>query len=161
MPVEKDQFRRILGGFATGVTVVTSVLDGKPGGMTVNSFTSVSLTPPLVLFCADKRTRTHDLVDRSGVYAVNLLSEAMRPLSDLFADSRKTDEERFAAGKHAPGKATGAPIFEGGLGWLECRVVQRVPGGDHTIFVGEVVDMGPGDGPPLMFFRGKYGRMAT
>ena len=161
MPVDKDQFRKVMGQFATGVTVVTTAHEGRRAGMTANAVTSVSLVPPLVLFCADRRARTNEMIDRSGVFALSILTEAMRPISDLFADPRKSEDERFGGAKHAPGAATGAPILEGNLGWLECRVVHRYEGGDHTIFVGEVVGAGPGEGSPLLFHRGKYTRLAT
>ena len=159
MPVSPDHFRRIMGQFATGVTIVTAAHEGRLAGMTANAITSVSLQPMLVLFCADRRARTNEMIDRSGAFALNILTEKMRPLSDLFADNKKSEEERFAAVRHAPGAVTGAPILERNMGWLECRVAHRYEGGDHTIFVGEVVNAGAGDGKPLIFYKGKYGRL--
>ena len=156
MPVSPDQFRRIMGQFATGVTIVTTVHEGRLGGMTANAISSVSLDPMLLLFCADRKTRTHEMIDRSGVFAVNVLTEAMRSLSDLFANNKKGEEERFGAARHAPGAVTGAPILEGNMGWIECKVVHRYDGGDHTIFVGEVVNAGQAEGKPLIFYKGRY-----
>ena len=97
-----------------------------------------------------------EVLDRSGAFALNILTEEMQPLSDLFANNKKSEEERFAAVRHAPGAVTGAPILEGNMGWLECRVAHRYEGGDHTIFVGEVVNAGQAEGKPLVFYKGRY-----
>jgi flavin reductase (DIM6/NTAB) family NADH-FMN oxidoreductase RutF len=155
MSLDAAEFRRALGQFATGVTIVTTVHEGERQAMTVNSFSSVSLDPPLVLFCADKRSRTHAAIRSSGVFAVNLLSEAQRPISDLFA-GKGTDAERQQA--LAGGVAeTGSPIFNHGLGWLDCKLAQAHDSGDHVIYVGEVVGVSRGDeSSPLLYFRDRY-----
>jgi len=155
MPVSVDEYRRVMGHFATGVAIVTTVHAGRIGGMTANAITSVSLDPMLLLFCADKRTRTHDMIGRSGVFAVNILNKEMRELAKIFAENGRPEAERFRGVKYTTAK-TGAPILEGNLGWIECRVVYRYAGGDHTIFVGEVVNAGERAGSPLIFYRGGY-----
>jgi len=155
MTFDAMEFRKALGQFATGVTVVTTKNAGVPHAMTVNSFASVSLEPPLVLFCADKRTRTNDAVKAAGIFAVNMLREEQRPVSDLFA-GKGTDEERLKvlSEESAP---TGSPIFPGSLGWLDCKVWAVHDAGDHVIYIGEVVAAKRGDmGAPLLYYRGTY-----
>ena len=115
--ISTDQYRRIMGHFATGVTIVTTAHDGRIAGMTANAITSVSLEPMLLLFCADKRTRTHDMIDRSGVFAVTILSEEMRELAQMFAENGRPEEERFRGVKYTTAK-TGAPILQGTVGWI-------------------------------------------
>lgn len=159
MPVRPELFRRVMGSFATGVTIVTTAADGELAGMTVNSLTSVSLEPPLVLFCADHRTRTCRAVEASGVFAVNILPQELRPISDVFASQGRSEAERFGCIGHRA-SASGAPILEGNMGWLECRVRQAVAAGDHTIFIGEVLSAGAGEGDPLLYFRGRYAKLA-
>ena len=155
MAVTVEQYRHVMGNFATGVTIVTTAYKGRLAGMTANAITSVSLDPMLLLFCADKRTRTHDVIDRSGIFAVNILSEKMSELAKIFAENGRPQEERFRGLKYSTAK-TGAPILEGNVGWIECRVVYRYAGGDHTIFVGEVVNANQGEGNPLILHRGRY-----
>jgi flavin reductase (DIM6/NTAB) family NADH-FMN oxidoreductase RutF/ubiquinone/menaquinone biosynthesis C-methylase UbiE len=157
MAIDAVELRKVLGQFATGVTVVTTVHEGVPQGMTANSFTSVSLDPPLVLFCADKRARSGMNVGPAGFFAVNFLGEDQRDLSDLFA-GRGSDEERAEALAHiAETSATGAPILRGALGWLDCRLDRAVDAGDHVVYFGEVLAAGAGEaGAPLLYYRGSY-----
>lgn len=154
MPVDPNEFRRVMGQFATGVTVVTSRHGSEQHGMTVNALTSVSLNPPLVLFCADTRTRTYRVVNDSGIFAISILAQDQRPLADLFAS--RAEVERFRGIPTRTGK-TGAPILEGSLGWVDCRVVKKIEAGDHVIFLGHVEEVGRGEAaPPLLFYRGTY-----
>ena len=155
MPVSVDEYRRVMANFATGVAIVTTVHEGRIGGMTANAITSVSLDPMLLLFCADKRTRTHDMIDRSGVFAVTILTQEMRELSQIFAENGRPEDERFNGVKYVTGKM-GAPILEENMGWIECRVAYRYAGGDHTIFVGEVVNASERAGSPLIYYRGGH-----
>ena len=153
--ISADQYRRIMGNFATGVAIVTTAHEGRVCGMTANAITSVSLEPMLLLFCADKRTRTHDMIDRSGVFAVNILTQEMSELAKVFSDNGRPEEERFRGVQYHTAR-TGAPILDGNMGWIECQVTYRYAGGDHTIFVGEVVNAGERLGNPLVFWRGRY-----
>jgi len=156
MAIEAAEFRKVLGQFATGVTVVTTVHEGVAQGMTVSSFTAVSLEPPLVLFCADKRARTGVAVGAAGVFTVSVLRESQRRLSDLFAGAG-TDAEREAELARGRRAATGCPILEGALGHVDCKVLQAHDAGDHQIYVGEVVDARVGEvGAPLLYYRGTY-----
>ena len=156
MPVSKDEFRTALGCFASGVTVVTTVCpDNKPGGITVSAFTSVSLEPPLVLVCIDKRASVHDSLTEGKHFAVNILAEDQEHLSRLFASK---EQDRFSRAPYQPG-VTGAPVLHGAAASLECRVVSAYPGGDHTIIVGEVESTAVADRRPLAYHRGGYARL--
>ncbi|MRG94736.1 flavin reductase family protein [Polyangium spumosum] len=157
MSLSAAELRRVLGQFATGVTVVTTRHEGVPQGMTANSFTSVSLEPPLVLFCADKRARSGTIVGAARCFAVNVLAEDQRHLSDLFA-GKGTDAERSALlAEIGQTAVTGAPVLPGSLGWLDCRLERAIDAGDHVVFLGEVVAASTGDpSAPLLYFRGAY-----
>lgn len=147
-----------MGNFATGVTVVTMHDGERDHAMTVNSLTSVSLDPPLVLYNADKETDSHDFTKQAGNYAVNILGEDQSWLSNRFAGDHKEMEEPFADVETRRGE-TGAFIFENALAYLDCELVNSYPGGDHTIYVGEVKAhevLRPQD-EALTFFRGDYG----
>ena len=155
--IDDTTYRNVMGQFATGVTVVTVDADG-PHGMTVNSFASVSLEPPLVLFNADKETNTHDLVAEAEHFAVNILSEEQQWISDRFAGEHHDLEEPFDDVPTTTAE-TGAPIIEGTLAYIDCTLSETHPGGDHTIYVGEVQDLAleEATAKPLTFFRGSYG----
>jgi flavin reductase (DIM6/NTAB) family NADH-FMN oxidoreductase RutF len=157
MPVGKDEFRTALGHFASGVTVVTtSGKDGSVRGMTVSAFSSLSLDPPLVLICVENRTSIYEhLNEEGGFFAVNILAEDQELVSRRFATK---DTDRFDGIGYTTG-ATGSPILTGALAFVECRVVNAYPGGDHTIFVGEVEAMGATEGKPLAYFRGGYSKL--
>lgn len=156
--VSADRFRSVTGSFATGVTIVT--ISGKEidHGMTVNSFASVSLEPPLVLFNADISTRTHDLVEERENFAVNILAMDHRDISDRFAgqqdeyDDPFTDVSTFAA-------ETGAPILEDSIAYIDCSLEASYDGGDHTIYLGHVEELDTlnPDKKPLTFYKGAYG----
>lgn len=159
MGVTSEEYRRIMGSFATGVTIVTTAHDGELAGMTANAVSSVSLEPIMLLFCADKKSRTHDVIDAGGVFAVNLLTQEMQELSNRFARPGMSQDQQFGDVQYTSA-TTGSPILEGNMGWFDCRVVHRHAGGDHTIFVGEVVDAQYADGEPLIYYRGSYNRLA-
>lgn len=151
--MEPRALRRALGNFVTGVTVVTTVDgEGRPRGLTANSFTSVSLDPPLVLVCIATASSSCAVFEASGGFAVNVLSEEQRPICDGFA-ARSAD--RFAGVAWAPG-ATGAPRLEGSLVSLDCSVHGRMPAGDHMILIGRVEDYAVLPGRPLVFGQGGY-----
>ena len=158
-PLTKEHFRRVMGQFATGVTVVTTRLGNEVHGLTANAVCSVSLEPLLVLVCLDHAADTHPLLENSGVFAVNILSHEQEHLSRLFAGPTEEKMGRLEAlGYRAA--VTGAPIIDGCLAYLDCRVVAAYPGGDHTIFIGQVEEAEIGeDSTPLLFFRGRYARI--
>lgn len=159
MSITPELFRQTMGTFATGVTVVCfRRRDGLPGGLTVNSFTSVSLVPPLVLVCIDKKAESHDEMLAATSFSVNVLSADQEELSRRFATSKLTAKERFEGVDWQPA-ANGAPLLAGCLSYVTCGLSARHDAGDHTIFVGEVTAAEVRDAEPLLFFRGKYGRL--
>lgn len=148
-----DDFRATLGRLATGITVITTTLEGRDFGMTVSAFTSLSLDPPLVLACVDRSATLHDLLVEDVVFGVNVLAAGQETLSRRFASGDPTD--RFAGVGYTRG-ALGAPLLDGTLAWLECRVAARHPGGDHTIVVGAVAEVGVREERPLLYYRSGY-----
>jgi 3-hydroxy-9,10-secoandrosta-1,3,5(10)-triene-9,17-dione monooxygenase reductase component len=161
------QFRDVLGLFCSGVTVVTSVSDGQPVGMTCQSFSSVSLEPPLVMFSPAKTSRAWPLMRRAGFFCVNILAAGQSDLSNGMATK---GEDKFN-GVGWTAAATGAPVLEGVLGYVDCAVHQVVEAGDHYVVIGAVKELSFGDrqsgdkqsggsagspGDPLLFFGGKY-----
>src|SRR5438105_8302459 len=153
MPVSKDEFRSAMSRFASGVTVVTAKTESnQPSGLTVSSFASLSLEPPLVLICIDKRASIHDLLVEGRYFAVNVLAEDQEILSRRFASR---DADRFSGTGYTEG-VTGVPLLNDVLVAVECRIVQTYPGGDHTIIVGEVERATVSDSKPLAYFRGGY-----
>ncbi|MCC7354649.1 MAG: flavin reductase family protein [Anaerolineae bacterium] len=155
--MDKGLFRQVLGLFATGITVVTTrQADDTLHGLTINSFTSVSLTPPLVLICVERRARSHEFIAQSGAFAVNFLSEQQEIISERFSARAPLVSSSFEGIPYRIA-ATGSPILEGCLGWVDCRVWATYDGGDHTIFVGQVEALGLGEGSlPLLYYRGRY-----
>ncbi len=157
MAVSKDEFRAALSRFISGVTVVTTLgKDNLPAGITVSAFSSLSLDPPLILACIDKRASLHDHLTEGSHFAVNILSEDQQDISRLFASK---DEDRFEVARYRWG-VTGAPLLDGSLAYIECRIVHAYPGGDHTIIVGEVESTGLADDKPLAYYRGDYANLA-
>jgi flavin reductase ActVB len=158
MAVTQAEFRRALRHFAAGVTVVTTRDgEGRPCGLTASAFTAVSLDPPLVLVCVDRAATAHPAVERHGWFAVNVLARSQELLSRQFAAS---GGDKFAGVPFRDGHA-GLPVLEGVLAALECRLVERHAGGDHTIFVGQVEATSIEGGMPLVYFQGAYHRLAT
>ncbi len=154
--MDASEFRRILGHWATGVAVVTTRLpDGRPWGLTANAFASVSLHPPLVLVCVDLTSDTHAGLRAAGFFAVSVLSAEQERLARRFADGQLADKFEGVAWRP---EATGAPVLEDVTAWVDCRVRAEHPAGDHSIFVGEVVAGDAAAAPPLLFYRGGYGR---
>lgn len=149
-------FREVLGQFATGVAVVTATADGEPVGMAVNSFTSVSLDPPLVLFCAARTSTTWPSIRAAGRFAVNILAEHQEDVSRLFA-TRGAD--RFGAVDWHLG-ASGAPVLDDLLAFVDCVIESEHDAGDHVIVIGRVLDLGiRAERGPLLFHGGGYGRL--
>jgi flavin reductase (DIM6/NTAB) family NADH-FMN oxidoreductase RutF len=155
LPPDAATYRTVLGHFATGVVIVTAVDGDEPVGMAANSFTSVSLEPPLVLFCAAKSSSTWPRIQASGKWAANFLDEAGEEVCRLFAQK---GADRFARVAYAPGR-TGSPILEDALAFVDCETIVEHDAGDHVIVVGRVVELGyQPEGKPLLFYRGGYGR---
>ncbi len=148
--------RRIMGMFATGVTVVTTSDGTNHNGLTANAVTSLSLDPPLVIVAVDRRAQSHKSISDNRCFAVNILAGDQQPLSDRFAKSGPKDFSDLDFKKDA----TGSPILGGTLGYADCRVTHILPGGDHDIFVGEIVAGEAGTGLPLLYFQGKYRQIA-
>lgn len=156
------RFRDVLGRFATGVTVVTALSQGaagdEPVGMTCQSFMSVSIDPPLVVFSPARTSRAWPLIQRSGAYCVNVLAADQVDVSDQMA-SRGTD--KFAGISWRPSPETGSPVLEGALAYVDCRIHTVHEAGDHRLVVGRVVDLGASDVPDaLTFFQGRYGSLS-
>ncbi|MGH7815145.1 MAG: flavin reductase family protein [Candidatus Binataceae bacterium] len=154
MPIDKNELRRVMGHFATGVTVITSRrAAGELHGFTANAFTSVSLTPPLLLICVDKKAESYPCFAETKVFTVNVLAADQEALSRHFSVSGGS---KFESVSYRPG-ANGAPILDGAIAWLECNVLNAVEAGDHTIYVGEIEQAEtPRDFKPLLFYRGGY-----
>lgn len=155
MTIDPTDFRYVLGHFASGVTVTTMQVDGHNHGLTVSSFTSLSLDPPLILVCIDKRYPSHALLQQAESFAVNILAEDGEHLSRHFASRT---EDKFAGIAYHSG-VTGAPLLDEALATLECRLHDVLPGGDHSIFVGEVLAMNTNEGKPLLYYRSGYGAL--
>ena len=154
LPVTEDEFREGLRHWPSGVTIVTARSGSRIHGMTVSAFTSVSLTPPLVLVCADKSSHTHPLIAEGGVFAANILAAGQEALSNRFA-SKKDEDRRFEGVEWYEG-VTGAPILRGVVAALDCRVVSAHDAGDHVIYVGlvEAIETQPAE--PLVYHAGSY-----
>lgn len=155
MSVDPDGFRSVLGRFASGVTVVT-VRDpqGRDQGMTVSAFSSVSLSPPLVMVCIGHEASLHPLIGHVTHFGVNILSATQEALSRRFA----AHLDRFD-GVGFERAESGVALIEGALAFLECRIVARHPTGDHTIVIGEVEAVGNRDDRPLLYYRGGYAQL--
>lgn len=151
MAFDSLAFRKALGQFATGVTVISVATEDGVHGMTANSFTSVSLEPPLVLVCVDKRRTTHALLQQVKRFGISVLAEGQQDVSAWFAGRR----ERPASFEWRFGEAT-VPVLAGAVAWFECTVAYAYEGGDHTIFVGLVERFGAPGGRPLIFHQGRY-----
>ena len=153
MAIDPSDFRRALSRFASGVTAVTTRdAEGRPLGLTVTAFSSVSLEPPLVLVCVDERSEAHAGFAQSGVFGVSILSEEQEAVSRRFAWGGAT---KFAE-TETVGGSLGVPLVVGALAHLECRVVAAHPAGDHVVYVGEIVAMSTRPGRPLLYCQGRY-----
>ena len=156
MPIDDAEIKRAMSHFASGVTVVTTEHQGKPYGMTVASFASVSLQPPLVLVCIEKSVKSHDAIRDAKKFGVSILSANQSEISNLFASK---SQEKFTGLTTLRGKL-GIPLIAGSLCAIECSLHAQFDGGDHSIFVGEVRDMTIADGAPLLYYRSAYHRIA-
>jgi flavin reductase (DIM6/NTAB) family NADH-FMN oxidoreductase RutF len=157
VPLDSLLQRRILGRFATGITVATTRIGDELHGMTANAVTSLSLDPPLVLLCVDKRAGFLIPLKESKIFALNILGEEHEHHSRHFAQK---GPKAFTDWNAAVG-ATGAPILKDALAWVDCKVADILPGGDHEIFIGEIISGDCRDGRPLLYFGGNYAQLKS
>jgi flavin reductase (DIM6/NTAB) family NADH-FMN oxidoreductase RutF len=148
--IDPRDFRETLGRFASGITVTTTVHEGKVHGITANAFVSVSIDPPLVLVSVDNRTDMHQLLSQSGRYGVSILAEGQQAVSQHFAGQSQEDLEIPFVWRE------GLPLLEGSVAHLVCRVVDAHPAGDHTLYIGRVEYLDYREDVPLLFYTGKY-----
>ncbi len=157
MPLDSDLFRSVLGRFASGVTVVTTRdAHDRDHGMTVSAFSSLSLFPPQILVCIDRLASVHDVLMGAEWIVVNILNATQEPLSRRFSHLEAQSRFEGIGYSRAP---HGAPILDDVLAHLECRIVQRLDGGDHTIVVAEVEAADARDVRPLLYYRGGYAQL--
>lgn len=155
---DSARYRQVLGHFTTGVTVITAVVEDGPVGMAVGSFSSVSLDPPLVGFFAGKTSTSWPKIELAGAFCVNILGEEQEDICRRFASK---ESDKFAGLGWSPA-GSGSPQLDGAIAWIDCDIDQVVDAGDHVLVMGAVRDLDVGhDGPPLVFFRGGYGRFGV
>ena len=159
--ITSDTFRRVMGHFVTGVTVVTALDGERPFGITVNALSSVSLDPPLVMVALDRRRFLTPIVRAAGRYAVCILSEDQQALSDCFAGAAVEPGREAFCGASWHAGATGLPLLDGAIATLECSVVETFSAGDHDLFIGRVDALAnePAHPMPLLYFRRRYLRI--
>jgi flavin reductase (DIM6/NTAB) family NADH-FMN oxidoreductase RutF len=156
MAIEPQELRRVMGHFATGVTVITTKDgNGVPSGLTANAFLSLSLNPPLVLISVDKSAACYSCFEPDNGFTVNFLGEDQEEVSRRFATkgADKFGDLKWHAGSN------GAAIISGAIGYVECKIARCYDGGDHTIVIGEILSASAPGGRPLLFFQGKYQRL--
>ncbi len=159
MPLDPEKLRHAMRAWTTGVVIVTSMFEGQQYGMTVHSFTSISLEPPLICVTLKRLTHTHDLVVKSGMFSVTILTAAQKELSDRFAGKVPNLVDRFA-GIQTETISLDSPVFKDGLAYFDCRVVNSVPVGENTLFIAEVLDArGEGEGQPLVYHNREYWKL--
>lgn len=154
-PLDAGAFRQVIGRFMSGVVVITATHQGERRGMTVSAVASLSLDPPMIVTCLNAASSTQEVVRRAGAFAVNILAEDQEHLAGLFA---RPGADPFLDLPCEPG-ITGAPILPGALAVLECRIAQEVRGGSHRVLLAHVVRASAGEGSPLAYFRGRFGRI--
>lgn len=161
MTLDPDALRAAMRAWSAGVTVVTAVYEGQRHGMTVNSFTSISLAPALITVSLQQNTRTHELVSKSKAFGLTVLSKEQTRLSNLFAGRIPEVEDRFMD-LQTETLVTGSPLIVGGLSWMDCRVVQTFDAGMNTLFIAEVVAArGTGSGEPLIYHNREYWKLSS
>jgi flavin reductase (DIM6/NTAB) family NADH-FMN oxidoreductase RutF len=159
MTLDPEKLRRAMRAWTTGVAIVTSIYEDRQYGMTVNSFTSISLEPPLICVTLRKLTHTHDLVVKSGMFSVTILTSAQKELSDRFAGKMPHITDRFE-GLQTENISLDSPVFKEGMAYFDCNVVSSMPVGENTLFIAEVVDArGEGAGEPLVYHNREYWKL--
>ena len=157
MAIGPDEFRAVLGRFASGVTVLTAHVEGQDHGMTVSAFCSASLEPPLVVACVAHEADMHGVLRKATHFGVSILAEGQEAVSRRFAEL-PTSDERFEGIGYKRGES-GVPLLEDALAHLECRAIAHYEAGDHTIHVGEVEHAHTRQGRPLLYYRGGYAQI--
>ncbi|MGE5378548.1 MAG: flavin reductase family protein [Bacteroidota bacterium] len=159
MTLDPEQLRHAMRAWTTGVAVVTAQHDGHRYGMTVNSFTSISLDPPLISVALRQLTHTHDLVEKSGEFSITILASHQKELSDRFAGRHIEIPDRFE-GVRTETLLIDAPLLRDGIASFNCRVMQAIPVGENTLFVAEVIAArGEGEGRPLVYHNRVYWKL--
>lgn len=159
MALEAARYRQLIGHFATGVTVVTTAVDGMLHGMTANALTSVSLNPLLLLVCVDKAAHAHEQLMMNPYFAVNILPAQQEDVSRLFAETGPPEKDSLRGVSYRLG-AYGVPVLTDAVAYLECALRDRWDAGDHTVFLADVTGGAvENDVAPLIFFRGGYRRL--
>jgi flavin reductase (DIM6/NTAB) family NADH-FMN oxidoreductase RutF len=158
MAVSSEEFRSALRRWTSGVSIVTARGERGVQGITVASFCSLSLHPPLILICINRRVRSHSLIAEQGCFGVSILRSDQSKMSDV-AGGRVTGAGGGLERVGIRTAVTGAPILEKGLAWLDCRLIEQHEGGDHTIYIGRVEAAGYRDGSPLLWFMSGYGKL--
>jgi len=160
MSLDPEKLRHAMRAWTTGVAIVTATHEGQQYGMTVNSFTSISLEPPLISVTLKQLTHTHDLVVKSGMFAMTILAAEQKELSDRFAGKLPNVTDRFEGVQTERLSSVDAPVFKNGMAYLHCRVVSSMPVGENTLFVAELTAAhGEGEGNPLVYHNREYWRL--
>ncbi len=154
--IDGQIYRQVMGQFLAGVTIITAAHETGPVGMAVSSFSSLSMDPPLVLFCPQKRSATWALIEAAGQFAVNILAVEDEHVSRQM--SSKVPDKFAGLDWHT--RTTGAPVLNSALGWIDCDIADVHEGGDHWVAVGRVRSLGWREGSPLAYHRGSYGSFA-
>ena len=161
MTLDPEALRAAMRAWSAGVTIVAAAHDGDRHGMTVNSFTSISLKPALITVSLQQHTRTHDLVVKSNAFGLTILSSEQKQISELFAGLMPEKKEDRFDGLKTETLVTGSPLIVGGLSWMDCRVVQTYDAGMNTLFIAEVVAArGTGSGEPLIYHNREYWKLS-
>jgi 3-hydroxy-9,10-secoandrosta-1,3,5(10)-triene-9,17-dione monooxygenase reductase component len=156
--LDQARFREVLGHFATGVTIVTATEEGQPVGFSAQSFSALSLNPPMVLLAPAKSSTSWPRIAQAGAFCVNILSESQEAVCRAFAVS---GGDKFDGVDWTPGPVTGSPVITGSLAFVECTLGAIYEGGDHELVIGHVVAMDIGEGSPLLFYRSGFGRFVA
>ena len=159
MAIDAALFKSTLAQWASGVTVVTVNHGGAYHGMTASSFSSVSLTPPLILVCVAKKAHTHDALLEAGAFGVNILGESQIEFGKRFAGMFPEITDRFASLEYTLGQ-TGSPLLPDVLAWMDCRVHQAIDAGDHTVVIGEILAAHVSPGEPLLYSNRRWGHFS-
>ena len=160
MTLDPENLRSAMRAWSAGVTVVTAAHNGERHGMTVNSFTSISLEPALITISLQQSTRTHEMVMKSRAFGLTILSAEQTKISDIFAGRFAEITDKFS-GLKTETLVTGSPLISGGLSWMDCRVVETFNAGMNTLFIAEVLAArGSGEGDPLIYHNRKYWKLS-